>query len=114
MDIAHDTTVGQRHGGESVSAVANLVGWRVMERAARHWIMSLREEAEVESATPRAVDVVIAPAAGAYLQATASLVEALVDLRGSEDGLTGAEARGVDVREALNLALGIAASRLAA
>ena len=101
--VGTDTTL-------DIEAVAALVGDQLVERAARRWITAMRQLAE--HAGPTADDVVVGPACSVWAAATADVVEAMVDVEGGVDGLIAARALGVDVEDALGVALAAFAESL--
>lgn len=97
-----------------VEAVAELVGDRVVELAARRAVRSWRQIAERGSASDHGeAGWMIAPLAATFASATADLVEVLVDTEGGVDGLIAAEGLGVNVQPILEASLAVAAGRVA-
>lgn len=86
-----------------VDAVVEMVGGECVEVAARHWVFETRRAADGWGGTE--LDVIVSPAVGAWMCATADLVEALVDTRGGVAALWDAEELGVDVSPILDRAL---------
>lgn len=98
--------------GMTVETVGAMVGDVIVEEAARDWVYALRSAAD--EAPFGSDDVSVAPRVAAWSQATADLVEVLVDVEGGTTGLLAAEALGIDVRDALNRAIRLASDAVTA